>query len=168
MNKLISVTILMLVYNLVYSQSDLFYDSIAPKITLPDGRIVTNAYATNMKMSRNDDGIDTLITNHLCISDNLEVFDTTSQKNLIIYYHNDDLLVIESLETLDKRFFFLKLDGDGGYDQFSSKTFYTSDGYYLTLYYEGFQNGKKRLVEMDYRFVESSNNEDILYQYFNN
>jgi hypothetical protein len=168
MNKLISVIILMLVYNLVYSQSDFFYDSIALKITLPDGRIVTNAYATNMKMSRNDDGSDTLITNHLCISDNLEVFDTTSQKNLIIYYHNDDLLVIESLETLDKRFFFLKLDGDGGCDEFSNKTFFTSNGYYLTLYYEGYKNGKKKLTNIDYRYIKSSNNQNILYQFFNN
>ena len=157
-----------LVHNYIYSQVELFYDSIAQIVTLPDGRIVTNAYSTNMKLKRSDDGIDSLITNRLCVVEDLKYYDSIPQKNLIIYNHNEDLLVIESLDILTKRFFFLKLEGDGGYDQFSSKIFNTTDGFYLTLYYEGYENGKKKLVGMDYRFLELSNDQDILYQYYNN
>ena len=144
-----------------------FFESDTSTMVLPNGRIVRNSYSTNMKIKRYDDGIDTLITNrHNTIID-LSINNIIEEENLIIYYHNEDMLLIESLLTGKKRFLFLTLDGDAGYDDLSSKVFYTSDGLYLTLYYDGIVNGKKKLTEIDYRSMEFGNSEDILYHYYN-
>lgn len=167
--RIISLLLLVfLITQVSFCQIESFFDLDTSIIVLTNGRIVKNRYSTNMKLKRNDDGIDTLITNRFNTIIDLSNNNIDEQQNLIIYYHNDDLLLIESLLTGKKRFFFLvELAGDAGYDDLSSKVFYTSDGLYLTLYYDGIKNGKKILTEIDYRSMEFGNSEDILYHYYN-
>ncbi len=154
-------------YQVSFCQIQPFIDLDTSTIVLENGRIVKNRYSTNIKLKRIDDGIDTLITNRYNTIFDLSTNNIQEQQNLIVYYHNEDLLLIESLVTGKKRFLFLTLDGDAGYDDLSSKVFYTSDGLYLTLYYDGIVNGKKKLTEIDYRSMEFGNSEDILYHYYN-
>lgn len=166
--RIILIKLLVLItFQVSLCQMKQFFISDTLSVVLSNGRIVKNSYSTNMKLKRGDDGIDTLITNRFNTITDLSVNNIEEQKNLIIYYHNDDLLLIESLVTGEKKFLFLQLDADAGYDDLSSKVFYTSDGLYLTLYYDGIENGKKKLTEIDYRSMEFGNSEDILYHYYN-
>jgi hypothetical protein len=136
----------------IFSQT---YDSTLVRVL--NELAVKNPYVNYSQGSIDFTKVDTLITNNFDTRDLLGKFEQThytNEKYRILFFHNENLLVIESLENHTIKYMFLKFDIEVGADGLSHVRYIDEKGDFVILGYSNKENDQRVLGAVEISDVD--------------
>lgn len=152
MRNLIVILGLLISFNIFSQTNDSTLTNILNELA------VKNPYVKYSQESIDFTKVDTLFTNNFDIRDGLGNFEKnifSNEKYKFLFLHNENLLVIESLERNNIQYMFLKFDIEVGADGLSHLRFTNEKGDYVILGYSNTNDGKKILGAVEISDVDN-------------